>query len=92
MPKLGTAALGLIGGLLLALVVQDLLATAWVQGGTIPQALAVVLGLLMPVLGVLGAVLALLLDSRHATRQRQDEGDRETATPRRPSDAGNEIG
>ncbi len=66
MRKIGIGALGLVGGLLLALVVQDLLAVTFVRDGTIPLALGIVLGFLMPVLAVLGAIVALLIDGRAA--------------------------
>lgn len=72
MRKVGIGALGLVGGVLLALVVQDLLAVAFLRDGTIPTPLAIVLGFLMPVFGVLGAVISVLIYSRHTKRQPKD--------------------
>lgn len=68
MRTIGIGALGLIGGVLSALVVQDLLAVAFVREGTVPDALVVVLALLMPVMALLGVVVAVLLD-RQAKRR-----------------------
>lgn len=69
MRKIGIGALGFVGGLLLALVVQDLLAVAFVRDGAMPLVLGLVLGFLIPVLAVLGAVVALLIDGRAASRR-----------------------
>lgn len=68
MRKVGIGALGIIGGVLLALIVQDLLASAFLRDGTIPLGLAIVMGFLLPVFAVLGAVLAVVLDNRSVRR------------------------
>lgn len=70
----GIGALGLVGGVLLALIVQDILATLLVRDGTIPTGLTVVFGFLMPVFAILGAVIAVLIYNRIA--KRQSEGGR----------------
>lgn len=80
MRKVGIGALGLVGGVLLALVVQDLLAAAFLQGGTIPIPLGIVFGFLMPVFGVLGAVIAVLIDRRHTTRSHERSAPSKDAT------------
>ncbi|MEX5303512.1 hypothetical protein [Kocuria sabuli] len=72
MRQVGTGALGLVGGVLLALIVQDLLAVAFLQDGTIPIALGILLGLLMPVLGMVGAGAAVLIDNRYTKRRSRD--------------------
>ena len=79
MRKVGIGALGLIGGVLLALIVQDLLAVAVLQDGTIPLALALVIGFLIPAFGVLGTVVAILLDSRHSAHRLQNTTDEREA-------------
>ncbi|MDO5633824.1 MAG: hypothetical protein Q4G34_02975 [Micrococcus sp.] len=68
MTRVGIGALGSVGGLLLALILQDILAVAFLGHGTIPFPLAVVVGFLLPTLAVLGAVVAILLDNRNTTR------------------------
>jgi uncharacterized protein YacL len=68
MQKVGIGTLGVIGGLLLALIVQDLLATAFLSNGTIPIALGIALGFLMPVFAVLGAFIAVRIHNRSAKR------------------------
>lgn len=68
MRKVGIGALGVIGGVLLALIVQDLLATAFFSNGTIPPGPGIVLGFLMPVFAVLGAVVAVLIHHRSTRR------------------------
>lgn len=67
--SVGIGALGLVGGVLLALIVQDLLATVFLRDGTIPIPVALVLGFLMPAFGVLGVVIAILIDNRNAKRR-----------------------
>jgi hypothetical protein len=68
MRKVGIGALGLIGGVLLAVVVQDLLARAFVRDGAVPLPLALVLGFMIPVFAVLGVVGAILADNRRLRR------------------------
>lgn len=60
--SLGIGVLGLVGGVLLALIVQDILATDLLRDETLP----IVLSLLVPALGTLGAVSAILIDNRNA--------------------------
>lgn len=72
MRKVGVGALGAVGGVLLALILQDILAVAFLQDGTIPFPLAIVLGFLMPVLAVVGAVIAVLLYNRNIKRKLKD--------------------
>lgn len=50
--------------MLLALIFQDILTTVLVHDGAVPTGLAVVLGLLMPVLAILGALIAVLIHNR----------------------------
>jgi hypothetical protein len=69
MRKAGIGTLGLVGGVLLAMIVQDLLATAFLQGGSIPVALGIALGFLVPVLGVAGVIVAIQLDNRSTNRR-----------------------
>lgn len=73
--RAGVGALGVVGGVLLALIVQDLLATALVRNGTLTHGLALVLGSLMPVFAVLGAVTAVLIDARAPTRSSEETTD-----------------
>lgn len=62
--------LGLVGGLLAALILQDILGVAFLRdGGEINLGLAIVVGMLMPVLSVAGVGVALVID--HAARTRQ---------------------
>ena len=70
MRTVGVGALGLLGGVLLALVVQDVLATTFLQDGTIPRAVAIILGLLIPALGLAGLAAAILFDGRSAPRSK----------------------
>lgn len=58
MRRLGIGILGAIGGVFLALIVQDLLASNLPSGPTTATGLGNVIGLLMPVLAILGAVIA----------------------------------
>lgn len=63
--RLGVGILGLLGGLLAGIVGQDLLAPLLITGSGDVSALGlVVLPLLLPVCGVAGAVVAVLLDLR----------------------------
>ncbi|WP_229741658.1 hypothetical protein [Pseudoclavibacter endophyticus] len=72
--SIGSGALGLVGGVLLALIVQDVLATAFLRDGTIPLALGVVLGFLVPAFGALGVLTAILIDNRNAKRRSKTSG------------------
>ncbi len=75
MRKVGVGALGVVGGVLLALIVQDLLATAFLSSGTIPASLGIVLGSLMPVFAVLGAIFAVLIYNRSVKRKSEKATD-----------------
>lgn len=66
---LGVGALGLIGGALLALFVQDFLAMVFVRAGNVPSVLTVVLVYLIPVVSVVTAVAAVVIDRRVAVRR-----------------------
>lgn len=67
---LGVGALGLIGGALLALLVQDLLAVALVRNGNLPVALT---AYLIPVVAVVTAVAAVAIDHRRAVRRTDED-------------------
>lgn len=70
--RLGLAALGLLGGLLGGIVVQDLVAPLLVtENGEVSVLGLILLPLLIPVCGAAGAVIAVLLDTR-ATSTRHD--------------------
>lgn len=69
MRTVGIGALGVVGGVLLALIVQDLLATAFLSSGTIPIGAGLGLGFLIPLFAVLGAITAVLIDHRSAKRR-----------------------
>ncbi len=75
MRKIGVGVLGLIGGVLLAIIIQDILATALVNSGRSPRELGVVTGLLMPILAVLGAVVTVMLHSRSGKHGRDQAAD-----------------
>lgn len=63
--RLGLGLLGLLGGLLAGIVIQDLIAPLLITGsGEVSLLGLLVLPLLLPVCGVAGAVVAVLLDLR----------------------------
>lgn len=68
----GIGALGLLGGVLLGVIVQDLLAVILIRTGT--PVLGLVFVVLIPLFAVLGLVTAILIDNR-TNRHRQ--GDRQ---------------
>ncbi|MFT3889856.1 MAG: hypothetical protein QM713_17065 [Arachnia sp.] len=72
---LGVGALGLIGGALLALFIQDLLAVAFVQGANVPDALTIVLIHLIPVVSIVTAVAAVVIDRKLAVRRTSEDSD-----------------
>lgn len=90
----GIGGLGLVGGVLLALVVQDVLAPLLVREPGQPTGLGMLLGLLLPALAGLGVVVAIALDRRGVGRrdeprgaERRDEWrDAGHRTMRRPKD------
>lgn len=81
----GIGALGFVGGALLALFVQDLLAAALAGSGGAPGRLLPVFTVLAPVLSVASAVAAVVADRRRAGRADR-RGDRDTrrGIPERP--------
>lgn len=64
----GIGALGLLGGVLLGVIVQDLLAVILIRTGT--PVLGLVFVVLIPLFAVLGLVTAILIDNR-TNRHRQ---------------------
>lgn len=70
MRRVGIGLLGFIGGVLLAIIVQDVLAGTLSSGGPVPAGLKAVFGFLLPVLALLGILTALLLDNRFEKRRR----------------------
>lgn len=72
---LGVGALGLIGGALLALFIQDLLAVAFVKGENVPDALTIIFAYLIPVVSILTAVAAVVIDRRLAVRRTEEGSD-----------------
>jgi hypothetical protein len=70
--SVGVGALGLVGGVLMALVVQDLLAVAFISDGSVAPALIAVVAFLIPVCGALGTVVAVILDNRSRKRRGSD--------------------
>lgn len=70
---LGIGALGLIGGALLAVFVQDLLATAFVRNGNVPVALTIVFAYLIPVVTTVTALAAVVIDRKRTPHRREDD-------------------
>lgn len=69
--RIGLAMLGLIGGLLGGIVVQDLIAPLLLTGGgEVSLVGRILLPLLIPMCAVAGAVIAVLLDARGTSRHR----------------------
>ncbi|GAA3427739.1 hypothetical protein GCM10018953_49220 [Streptosporangium nondiastaticum] len=71
----GIGVLGLIGGLLFAIVLQDVLAHALTGDGGTPSVLGMILGSLLPAFALLGAVLSVWLDRRHRRTRSKDTTD-----------------
>lgn len=68
--SIGIGALGLIAGLVAALVLQDVLGMAFVlNGASFPLGIAAVIGSFMPILAVTGVVVALLIDRKARARR-----------------------
>lgn len=74
---LGVGALGLIGGALLALFIQDFLAVAFVRRGNVPVALTIVFVYLIPVVSIVTAVAAVVIDRRLAACRTNEDSDDE---------------
>lgn len=69
--RIGMAALGLLGGLLGGIVVQDLIAPLLITGaGEVSLLGLILLPLLIPLCGAAGAVIAVLVDARTMSRHR----------------------
>lgn len=76
--RLGLGLLGLIGGLLAGIVLQDVLAPLLVTGpGRVTTAGRILLPVLLPICGAGGAVLAVLLDRRGRRRRGDSPPDHE---------------
>ncbi|WP_026454231.1 hypothetical protein [Saccharomonospora iraqiensis] len=75
MRTVGIGALGLIGGLLLAITLRDILAHALTDTEDTPSTVGMILASLKPTLGLLGAVLAVRLDRRHHRTRPGDRGE-----------------
>jgi hypothetical protein len=73
--RFGIGMLGFIGGLLAGLIIQNLLAVAFMSNGNPPFMFALVLGYLVPVFAALGVVIALLTDTRWTKRHSNDAPD-----------------
>jgi uncharacterized membrane protein YcjF (UPF0283 family) len=58
----GIGALGLLGGVLLGVIVQDLLAVIFIRSGT--PVLGLVFAVIIPLFLVLGNVVAIVIDNR----------------------------
>ncbi|HEY4535503.1 MAG TPA: hypothetical protein VIG71_05955 [Enteractinococcus sp.] len=63
----GIGALGLLGGTLFGIIVQDILALIFINTGT--TVFGLVFALVIPVFAVLGVVVAVLLDNRMVRRR-----------------------
>ena len=77
MRTVGIAVLGLVGGVLLAIIIQDLLARALVggTGGDAALTLGPIQAALLPALGIAGAGLAVGVDRRQRTSGHQRDPD-----------------
>ena len=69
MRTIGVAILGVFAGLLAGLLVENLVGQFAVAGGTISAPVAAVLGLALPVGGIVGAVAAFSIDARLRSRE-----------------------
>lgn len=70
MRHVGMTLLGLVGGLLAGVVLQDVFAQALVSDGEVTTLGAVVLPLLLPLCALLGAAVALVLSLSGSPRDR----------------------
>lgn len=86
MRAIGIGFLGLIGGLLFAIVVQDILAPLLIYRPGSPSPLWLILGASMPAFGIAGAGLAIWIDRRR--KRITDKGNRSSRQPTRPDDRG----
>lgn len=73
MRHLGMALLGLIGGLLAGVVLQDVLAPLLLSGGRVSAPALVILPVLLPASALIGAALALTLSLRSGRGQDKPE-------------------
>ena len=82
MRRVGMGILGLIGGLLAGIVIQDVLAEALVAGsGEVSTAGLVIIPVLLPLCGVAGAVIAVLADLRRERRRPGHRHERQRGGP-----------
>lgn len=72
---IGIGVLGLIGGVLFAIVVQDVLADAVIRPDGTPSVLGIILGATLPVFGVLGAALAVGVSRYRGARSKRPADD-----------------
>lgn len=77
MRAIGIGILGLIGGLLLSVILQDLLAPLLTDGAGSASILGKLLGTMMPAFAIAGAALAIWIDRR---RRHRADG-RSSSTP-----------
>lgn len=70
MRDVGIGVLGLIGGVLFAIVLQDVLSPALFHADGTPSALGIILGVMLPILGPVGAAFAVWVDRRRRAQQR----------------------
>jgi hypothetical protein len=70
--SVGVAALGLLGGFLAAVVLQDIIGVALIRGadGTVPVGGALLIASLIPLLSAIGLAVALLIDRAARRRER----------------------
>ncbi len=67
--------MAIIGLALLALFIQDLLAVAFVTGENVPDALTIIFAYLIPVVSIVTAVAAGVIDRRLAVRRTEEDSD-----------------
>lgn len=73
---IGIGVLGLIGGVLFAIVVQDVLSDAVIRSDGTPSVLGIILGgTMLPVFGLLGAALAVGVSRRRSARSKRPADD-----------------
>lgn len=75
MRTVGIGVLGLIGGLLFAIILQDILVRALIDADGSPSVLGMILGSLLPAFGLAGVGLAIWLDHRRRGHRAADSTD-----------------
>ena len=78
MRAIGIGILGLIGGLLLAVILQDLLAPLLIDDTGSASILGKLLGTMMPAFGIVGTGLAIWIDRRRRRNVRDRGSSRST--------------